>query len=418
MEGSYVLTNFPHKADVIVQVLCAFCEKRAARRAFTELLYLSKMKKKGAVLIVCGCFVNVVGKEFFSDLEFVDYAIKESHNMSSEILEVLKLQYTDEYYIDKYDTAFGIEIVNGCQKKHGWCTFCKQNYLKYPVKSRPLDEVLKIAQQVTSNSNVQTILLAGLNICNYGIDFGDRKPKLHKLIEGLSGIPTVKRIWLNNLTFESMYEELNCEIEKNPKISCIELPMQSGSDSMLKIMNTGSTVAEIQSLLDRFSKSGKRMKSTVVVSHPGETREFLQETIDFIVKNNLWYVIISPYQNSEGTPSFLMEQLDEEEYDYHYKQLSDAVMELKQKFLNDLVGTKLEGTLADGDFDEKNDVVYVYVDASDFVGRIIVKIPNFSSSSYKPLFDKVEIGERVRTKIVKVADYENVALIGADLEVI
>lgn len=418
MEESYVLTNFPHNADVIVQYLCAMSEEQAVSKAFDALSYISKMKKEKSVLIVCGCFVNVVGKEFFSEMKFVDYVVESSYNMVSEILEILKLQWTDEYYIEKYDTSFLIDIVGGCQKKHGWCTFCKQHYLKRPVRSVPLEEVIRIVKSVTQNSCVHTIYLGGLNTCNYGIDLGDGKPKLHNLIKEISKIPTVKFIKLLSLTVESMYEELNCEIERNQKVLLVELPLQSGSNSMLEIMNVGSKSEQALALLKRFSACGKQMRSMVIVSHPEETREFLQETIDVIVKSNLWYVTISPYQNSTGTKSSLMRQLDEKEYNYHYSRLSDTVMELKQKFLNSLIGLTIEGILSGGERYEEEDILEATVQASEFEGGITIEIPNFSSSPYKTLLEKVELGAKVRAKILAVSDFEENQLIGTDLEVI
>lgn len=242
VEQAYTLTNLPHKADVIIDYFCAVTEDDCTSTLLPELMYLSKLKKEDATLIICGCAVDVIGKDFFLSLDFVDYAIG-SKDVLSEVLEILNFKCSDHYYIEDSEIRFLIDICNGCAKKNGWCSFCKQHYMKKTVKSIPIDEVCKLATEITSTTSVFVICLGALNICNYGIDFGDRKPKLHLLIQALSKIPTVKFIELYSLTASCMYDELIDEIASNDKVILVELPMQSGSDFMLKTMNTGSTVS-------------------------------------------------------------------------------------------------------------------------------------------------------------------------------
>ena len=217
VEHAYILTSMPHKADVIIEYFCAVTQYECVEKLLTELLYLSKLKKEGATLIICGCAVDAIGKDFFLSLGFVDYAIG-SQNFLQEVLEILNFKCSDHYYIEDNKFRFSIDICNGCAKKNGWCSFCKQHYLRKPIKSMPLDEVCKVATEITSTTSVFVISLCALNICNYGIDFGDRKPKLHLLIQALSKIPTVKFIELYSLTASCMYEELIEEIATNDKV--------------------------------------------------------------------------------------------------------------------------------------------------------------------------------------------------------
>lgn len=415
LEETYSLTNMPSRADVIIQYFCAITQSDSVNSTFHELLYLSRVKKENAILIVCGCAVDVMGKDFFSALEFVDYAVG-SKDMILEVSKILNFTCSGKYYLEDNDFHFSIKIVEGCHKKHGWCSFCKQNYMKRAVQSMPMEEICALATEVTTNSKVFQIALTGLNICNYGIDFGDKKPKLHLLIQALSKIPTVKFIYLYSLTVESMYEELNNEIATNPKILLVELPIQSGSNSMLKAMNTGSTVEEIQYLLDKFS--GKPMRSIFVVSHPGETEESVQETINFIKKNNLWYTKVTDYKNSEGTPSYLMKQLEPKDFKNYYCQVLATVRELRENFLSSLVGSTITGYAMEYTYRKDIDVACIYIAPKDFVAEVFMFISNFSSSKYKTLLDNSSNGIPVRVKIFKVMSIKNVRLSASDLEVI
>ncbi len=417
VEQAYTLTSLPHKADVIIEYFCAVTQYDCNKTILPELLYLSKLKKEGATLIICGCAVDAIGKDFFLSLSFVDYAIG-SQNFLSEVLELLNFKCSVRYYIEDSQFRFAIDICNGCVKKNGWCSFCKQHYLRKPIKSMPIDEVCKLATEITSTTSVFVISLSALNICNYGIDFGDRKPKLHLLIQALSKIPTVKFIELYSLTASCMYEELIEEIATNDKVILVELPIQSGSDSVLNAMNTGATVSELQMLLDRLSH--KPMRSIFVTSHPYETMEDVQKTIDFIEKNNLWYPVVTRCKSSEGTPTYQMEQLGEQEYKEHYDLIAQTVCKLRDKFLNGLIGTFVYGYLFNLTRYEKDDIAYIMIYARDFRGAISVKIKNYSSSHYKSIIDNAEEGTLAKARITSVwfNDASNITLLAEDLEVL
>ncbi len=417
VEHAYILTSMPHKADVIIDYFCAVTQHGCVKNIPSELLYLSKLKKEGATLIICGCAVDAIGKDFFLSLGFVDYAVG-SQNFLQEILDILNFKCSDHYYIEDDEFRFFIDICNGCAKKNGWCSFCKQHYLRKPVKSMQFDEVCRLATEITSTTSVFVISLGALNICNYGIDFGDRKPKLHLLIQALSKIPTVKFIELYSLTASCMYEELIEEIATNDKIILVELPMQSGSDSVLNVMNTGATVSELQMLLDRLSH--KPMRSIFVTSHPYETMEDVQKTIDFIEKNNLWYPVVTSCKSSEGTPTYQMEQLGEEEYHEHYDLIAKTVLRLQDKFLNGLVGTFVYGYLFSLTRYEKDDMANIRLQAKDFRGQVIVRIKNYSSSHYKPILDSVEEGNLAKARITSILsnDASTIAFLAEDLEVL
>lgn len=417
VEQAYTLTNLPHKADIIIDYFCAVTQYDCVKTIPAELLYLSKLKKEGAILIICGCAVDVVGKDFFLSLDFVDYAIG-SQNFLQEILDILNFKCSGHYYIEDADFRLSIDICIGCAKKNGWCSFCKQHYLRKPVKSMPIDEVCKLAAEITSTTSVFVISLSSLNICNYGIDFGDRKPKLHLLIQALTKIPTVKFIELYSLTASCMYEELIEEIATNDKVILVELAMQSGSDAVLNAMNTGATVNELQVLLDRFSH--KPMRSIFVTSHPYETMEDVQKTIDFIEKNNLWYPIVTSCKSSEGTPCYAMEQLDEEAYNNHYNLIGEAVMKLRDNFLNSLIGTFVYGYLFMLTRYEEYDMADIRLQARDFRGQIIVRIKNYSSSPYNSILDSVEEGNLAKARVTSIRsnNSSSIALLAEDLEVL
>lgn len=403
LEGIYELTNFPSEADLIIQYFCSITQTQITKIS-DELAYLSKIKKENAILIICGCAPKVLGTEIFSNLDFVDYVIGRE-NISENIIRILNYKSIPGYYLGDNTSSFIFDIVGGCRKKGGWCTFCKQNFMKIPVKSMKMEDILEQTENITKNTDIYRICLTGLNICNYGIDMKDKKQKLHLLIKKLSEIPSVKVIDLFSLTVADMYEELIEEISTNTKIRTVELGIQSGCDNMLKIMNTSSTKEYIQMLLNRLSH--KAIKSIVVVGHPGETKEYLQETLDFISVNNLWYVQISPFVSTEGTPSHIMEPLSKEDYKYNVKTVEDTVWKLKKDFLDGLIGSTMYAYIEGGFIDEQKDTAHIYMESNEHLINFTSYIENFSTSKYKAYFDKLDPSSVVTVKIKEIIDYQN-----------
>lgn len=150
----------------------------------------------------------------------------------------------------------------------------------------PIKEVCRIAEEVTrTHKHAQIIRLRGLNPTNYGIDFGDRKPKLHLVLRELEKIPTLKLIEIFGLVPDDMveYDELIHEINRNSKVFCVTLGVQSGSPNTLKAMNIHSSPEKIEDILHRLS--GIIVKTLLVMGHPGETDSDVLQTIDFFKRN-------------------------------------------------------------------------------------------------------------------------------------
>lgn len=171
-------------------------------------------------------------------------------------------------------------------------------------------------------------------------------------------------------------------------------------------------------LLDRLSH--KPMRSIFVTSHPYETMEDVQKTIEFIEKNNLWYPVVTSCNSSEGTPCYEMEQLDEEAYNKHFNLIGEAVMKLRDNFLNSLIGQFVYGYLFLCTRYSKEDFADITLEIKDFRGQVIVRIKNYSSSHYKVLIDGAEDGALARARITSIRsnDASSITLLAEDLEVL
>ena len=411
LDDDFALVHFPQDADVIVRHFCAITQIKL-KDIISELAYLSKTKKSASILIVCGCAVTALGVDWFKTFDFIDYVV-ERENMAEEILKILGATCSNNFWFEDEIGIFDIDIVNGCQKKGGWCNFCKMHYLKVPVKSMPIEEVCRIVEEVTStHKHSQIVKLCGLNPTNYGIDFGDRKPKLHLLLRELEKIPTLKLIKIFGLVPDDMYEELICEINRNKKVFCVTLGVQSGSANTLQAMNIHSSPEKTEDILHRLS--GKIVETLLVIGHPGETDNDVLQTIDFFKRNHLWYTFMSPYINTEGVKSYQMEQLPHDVYHSHVKHTISEMLNMRKKMIVSIVGTVIEGYLLN--VHQHRNYTEIKLHPKDFRGNIGVIVEGNQAKRYIDILSSKPSGSILKVKITGVYDSMNIGLKGELIE--
>ena len=400
LEEEYTTTKFPDEADLIINYLCGFTENQLAK-IFEKMLYLKKLKKENAILIVCGCATRMYNPEIFEAMEFVDYVIKSDKDIVQEVADILNIEASRDYFVEINSGVLLLNIIGGCAKVGGFCNFCKQHYLKKPAKSAfTIEEICKIVARYKK----PVLCLTGLNTCCYGKDFGDGKPKLHLLLKALSKIPTLKYIKIDGVSSSGIYEELCEEIEHNEKVVCVQFFLQSGSNHMLLEMNIGSKVEDNLVIINRFK--GKAIESGIIVGHPGETEEDIQKTIKFIIDNNLWYVNVMEFMSSSGTPSHDMEQLPEEVYQSHCDAINRVVSELAHSNLDEIANNGVVGYV--DKISPYEDNYLIEIRPFDFEGLCYTILDNV------PL----NLGDKVKLLELEVTDYEKHMFRAQQLEVL
>ena len=341
-EGKYERAKYPDEADVIIHYACGFTEEQMAD-IFLHVVFYEQVKKEGAKLIFCGCSLTGYNKEIFKEFKVIDHVIF-GMDILPKIAELMEIEPTEKQYYEVGETRLKIKIADGCayEEKGGACTFCKQNYLKIPMRSKySIEQICELVRFY----NMPIVLLESMNSTNYGLDFEDKKTKLHTLIKEVSKIETVKWIEIDGIASSGLYEELINEIQRNNKVWRIQFFVQSGSDHMLKIMNIGSTIENNERALERFK--GKTISGGVVIGHPGETLEDVQKTIRFIEKHNLWYIHVMRYKDSNMIPSGRMKKLSEKEYQRNCRMVEAAIDNLALKNMKNIEENGFIGFVSD-----------------------------------------------------------------------
>lgn len=405
LNEEYELTKFPTQADLVIQYFCINTSKEISK-IVKEMAFLKKVKREEAILIICGCAVEVLGKELFEQFPYVNYVIGRK-NICENILKMLeKKKVTNDFFLEKEEQSISIEIIDGCTNK---CTFCKVHYMDLPVKSKSIETILEIVTNLIK-SGVVNIRLTGLNTTLYGIDLYGR-PVLHILLKKLSNIKGLLNIDISELSTMNMYDELSFEIENNPIIGKVDIAFQSGSSHMLKIMNIHTTIEKMEKMIRSFGN--KIGYTTFVIGHPYETKEDVDLTIDFIERNNLWYTQLSSYQDAPRLISHKMPQLSRDEYNYSVNKVIDFVSEFRKEKMNQLVNSRVKA------FNEScivyKDRIELHMIAEKFPCKIVI---NFEKNVENArMIGELEYLSKCEVTISGINNYDYLVLDGTDLEV-
>ena len=330
MGGSgYVQTDTSEDADMILLNTCHIREK-AAEKVYSELGRLRPLKEENPDLKigVAGCVAQAEGEEIMRRQPLVDLVVgPQSYHrlpdMEARARNGRKVLDTDFPADDKFDalrqrpraqrgpTAF-LTVQEGCDK---FCAFCVVPYTRGAEVSRPAGRILEEARDLVSRG-VREITLLGQNVNAYhgeGPDGSDWS--LARLIRALDGIDGLARIRFTTSHPNDMTDDLiaaHAECEK--LMPYLHLPVQSGSDRILKRMNRSHTAESYLRLIDRIraARPDILMSGDFIVGFPEETEEDFRATLDLVEAVEYGYAFSFKYSTRPGTPAAERPQVPED----------------------------------------------------------------------------------------------------------
>ena len=294
----YVATEQELDADLLVLNTCSVREK-AQEKVFSQLGRWRELKKHRPHLMIAvgGCVASQEGEAIVKRASYVDvvFGPQTLHRLPQLINDAEKTRRPaiDIRFpaIEKFDhfpvpgvqgpTAY-VSVMEGCSK---YCTFCVVPFTRGEEVSRPLDHVLtEVAQLV--ELGVKEITLLGQNVNAYRgtlVDGGDADLAL--LIDHLAAISEIKRIRYTTSHPVEVTDRLIAAHAEHPKlVAHLHLPVQSGSDRILKLMKRGYTVAEYKAKIEhlRAVRPDISVSSDFIVGFPGETEEDFASTLALV----------------------------------------------------------------------------------------------------------------------------------------
>ena len=351
-KNHYQQTGDIQDADMVLLNTCNIREK-AAEKVYSELGRIKKFKDHKADLKigVTGCVAQAESSEIFVRQPAVDFIVgPQSYHKFPEIISKLKdgerniietsFQASDKFksiasLAGKPKPSAFVTIQEGCDK---FCTFCVVPYTRGKEVSRSQRDILNEIRE-SAKKGVKEVILLGQNVNAYnfeGISFSS-------LIYSLAEINEIKRIRFMTSHPRDMTDELITAFGDIPKLMpFLHLPVQSGSNRILKSMNRGHIVEEYVEIVNKLRsvRSDICFSSDFIVGYPGETDKDFQETIDLCEQVEFAQAYSFNYSSRPGTPASRKEELDENLKKTRLHILQDLLNKQQSTFLNQQKNTQ------------------------------------------------------------------------------
>jgi len=323
-----------HKSDNQKDVDCyilntCHIRDKAKEKVFHEIGRVKKIYrgKNKPIIVVAGCVAQAENQEVLNRDPYIDIVIgPQSYHKMNDLLEnyILKkkIEETEFDSVSKFRYYDGIEnnnnnvsayltIQEGCDK---FCHFCVVPYTRGPEYSRPFYQIINEAEQLVKNG-VKEITLLGQNVNAYYFKENSKEYRISDLINHLDGFSEIKRIRYTTSHPKDMTNDLLDCYKKNKKLMpFVHLPIQSGSDRILKLMNRKHKVEDYLDVYYKIKKLNPDVEfsSDFIIGYPGETEKDFSDTMKLLEKIkfvNSFSFIFSP---RPGTVAANLEMIDSE----------------------------------------------------------------------------------------------------------
>ncbi len=313
-------TNTKAEADCFLLNTCHIREK-ATEKVYHEIGRLKKSFKNSEkpLVIVSGCVAQAESEEMIKREPYIDMVIgpQSYHKIPDLVLNYerkkTKVSETDFDVIKKFDELEKIStsqnkissyltIQEGCDK---FCNFCVVPYTRGPEYSRPFRQIIDEAHTLVSKGSKEITLL-GQNVNAYNFYENKKNYRLSSLIRELNSIKNLERIRYTTSHPKDMSDDLiDCYKNSEKLMPFLHLPVQSGSDRILKLMNRKHNIKYYLDIIEKLRIINKNIKfsSDFIIGYPDESEKDYQDTIDLIKKVgfiNSYSFIFSP---RPGTPA-------------------------------------------------------------------------------------------------------------------
>jgi len=387
----FTFTDDEEDAEVIIVNSCCFIGD-AKEESINTILQMAEYKvEKGGkcrALIVCGCLAQRYSQEIREEIPEVDGVIGTASidEIVSAINEIVskdkkpiiiksldKLpQIKDKRILSTGGHYAYLKIADGCEKH---CTYCIIPKLRGIYKSFPMDSLIMQAKELVE-SGVKELILVAQETTLYGIDLYGKK-SLPELINKLSEIEDLEWIRILYAYPEEIDDELIDTIASTKKVChYIDMPIQSGSDSVLKRMGRRTTSEEIMALVEKLRNRIPDIciRTTLIAGFPGESQEDQEATLEFINKVEFDRLGVFTYSLEEDTPAAnFPDQIDDDEKENRRNQLMELQQEIVFERNEKLIGKELDVFIEGKIVEDDTYVGRTYMDAPGVDGYIFVQ---------------------------------------------
>ena len=355
-QAGYEIVPFKEGADIYIINTCTVTNM--ADRKSRQMLHRAKKMNPDAIVVAAGCYVQTKTdeEELDSSIDIVlgnnkkkniVEALEEYEKNRTLQKDVIDINHTKEYeelHLSKTaeHTRAYLKVQDGCNQ---FCTYCVIPFARGRVRSREKESVVEEVRSLVKNG-YQEVVLTGIHLSSYGMDFQEKKEDLLSLILAVHEVEGLKRIRLGSLEPRIITEEFVKTISGLEKMCPhFHLSLQSGCNETLKRMNRKYSAEEYLEKCELLRKYFQHpaLTTDVIVGFPGETEEEFAQSMAFVDKVDFYETHIFKYSKREGTKAAVMpNQVPEQIKTERSNQLLALNEEKQKKFESYYLGQSVE----------------------------------------------------------------------------
>ena len=407
----FVKSEDKENLDCYVINTCHIRDK-AKEKVYHEIGRVKKLyrEKNKPIVVVAGCVAQAENQEMLNREPYIDIVIgpqsyhkindklknfiKDNKVEETEFDTVSKFNYFDSFENQNSKVSSYLTIQEGCDK---FCSFCVVPYTRGPEYSRPFNKIISEAESLIKNGAKEIILL-GQNVNAYSFRGKVKEYRISDLINKLESYSELKRIRYTTSHPRDMTDDLiECYSTNKKLMPFVHLPIQSGSNKILKLMNRKHTVEQYVEVYEKLKKINPKIEfsSDFIISYPGETDDDFKDTINLVRKIkfiNSFSFIFSP---RPGTKAANLNQIDKEIAKERLLKIQEYLfkfqLNINKSFINKSVDVLVENKM-DGQkkLFGRNQFMnsVIFEGNTNFIGKNInIKIEQANQNS---LFGKIE----------------------------
>lgn len=406
----FVKTNNQSNADCYILNTCHIRDK-AKEKVYHEIGRVKKLyrDKKKPIIVIAGCVAQAENDEMVKREPYIDIVIgPQSYHKVNDLLKnhisnlkqeetefdtISKFGYFDQVKNNNSKVSAFLTIQEGCDK---FCSFCVVPYTRGPEYSRPFKKIISEAEQLIENG-VKELTLLGQNVNAYSYKENSKEYRISHIINYLNKYSELERIRYTTSHPIDMTDDLiDCYSSSQKLMPFVHLPIQSGSNRILELMNRKHTVEDYLRVYEKLKKISKDIKfsSDFIIGYPGETNKDFEETIKLIKKIkfiNSFSFIFSPRPGTKASKLKLIDNnISKERLTLIQEKLFYNQLEINKSMENNSIDVLVENKLEKQNkfFGRNKYISPVIFDGNESqVGKIVkVKIEN---SNQNTLFGSV-----------------------------
>lgn len=382
-------------ASIVIVNTCGFIDN-AKQESIDTILRYADAKDAGLVdkVYVTGCLSHRYKDELAVEIPTVDAWF--GTNELPRLLKTLKADYKQELVGERLLTTPAhyayLKIAEGCDRP---CSFCAIPLMRGGHVSRTIDDLVIEAKSLARRGTKELILIAQ-DLTYYGLDIY-KKRNLSELLNHLSDVEGIEWIRLQ-YAYPSGFpmDVLDVMRERSNICKYLDMPLQSGSTELLKLMRRGITREKTEDLIKtiRDKVPGIALRTTLIAGHPGETEEIFEETLEFVERTRFDRLGVFTYSHEEQTFSHTMPD--------------DIPSEVKQQRADDIMAVQqdISWALNQAKIGNTYKVLFDRKEGGYFIGRTEFDSPEVDNEVLLPATQFVRQGDFANVKINNAEEFD------------